>query len=138
MGMRERVPFFFAELSKISEDLTTPAVTAESNLTQGPPAAPWTKPVATWTRRRGYKKLEKVIEKEAGLASWLRLARMKSGRVQRSANQMAIKGYVSLPEFAQKGIQHTQNLVAGPHADSSDPSGSVLAQSAHHLMRRFF
>jgi len=54
------LPGLFDELDKIAEDLMTPAVTAESNLVQGPPASPW-------TRRRGFRKLEKTtVPKETG------------------------------------------------------------------------
>lgn len=61
MRFDKTVSPFFDELEKISSDLMTPAVSAESNTVEGPPASPFMK-------RKGYKKLENAsaLAKEAG------------------------------------------------------------------------
>ena len=69
--LRSFLPSFADELEKISTagDLATPAVAAESNIVEGPPATPF-------ARRKGYRKLEANTTKEAAAPNFKALAKL--------------------------------------------------------------
>jgi hypothetical protein len=113
--LRECLPSFFDELQKISEDLMTPAVVPETT-GNGAPASPW-------TRRKGFKKIEKVIPKEASAKDLLRKAMTSYKSVKQRAGDAAIKTYVALPHPVKKVL--TSRAVMDP----SDVSGSVALRS---------
>jgi hypothetical protein len=74
---------FFDELEKISSDLMTPAVVSDSATVDGPPPTPF-------TRRKGYRKLEKVGPvKEAGAKEMMDAAKALGQRGVRKAKRMA-------------------------------------------------
>ena len=68
---------FFDELEKISSDLMNPAVVSDSAIVDGPPPTPF-------TRRKGFRKLEKFGPvKEAAAADWIKRGVKKARRVGR-------------------------------------------------------
>lgn len=121
--MRRRLPYFVDELNKIATDLMTPAVVSDSAAVTGPPATPF-------TRRKGYKKLEPVVEKEAAvnLSRVLRRSKVLSKRVAKVPENLSIRTYEKLPGPA-KDILH--QAVQNPADWSTTPS--TLARLARAL-----
>ena len=106
--LRPSLPAFFNELEKIGEDLMTPAVTAESNLVDGPPAAPW-------TRRKGYRKLSSTLarerpnlNKQAGVFDNIRksyrFGRLQVSKARRGVEHHALKTFAAMPAPVQKAL----------------------------------
>jgi hypothetical protein len=114
--LRESLPSFFDELGKIAEDLMNPAVVADSASVDGPPAAPW-------TRRRGFKKIEKVIPKEAAAKDLLRKAVTSYKGIKRKAGDAALKTYVALPHPVRKALTNPSAM------DPSDVATSTAIRS---------
>jgi hypothetical protein len=108
------LPAFSDELKKIASDLMTPAVVSDSAAVTGPPATPF-------TRRKGYKKLEPVIEKEAAvnLSKLIRRSKTLSKRVSKVPEKLSIKTYEKLPGPA-KDMLH--QVVQNPADWSTAPS----------------
>ena len=130
--MRSCVPSFFDELTKISEDLMTPAVTAESATVDGPPAAPW-------TRRKGYRRLANPMAREApnlskqasgilDFARAQRAAKIGLGKTQQLVGHASRKAFGAMPRPLQQVVTNPRLL------DPSDPSGGMAAR---HLFRVF-
>jgi len=128
--VRPYLPSLFDELTKISEDLMTPAVTAESNIQDSTPAAPW-------TRRRGYRRLANPlarerpdINKQAGVLSAFtskyQQARLQAAKAKKLVGDAALKTYVKMPHPVQKALTSQTML------DSSDPTSAIAGRS---LMR---
>lgn len=122
---------FFDELTKIGEDLMTPAVVAESNTVDGPPAAPW-------TRRRGYRKLSRTIEgegaainKQAGIfsrfASSYRTAKTHASKAKKAVDDAALKTFVAMPHPVQKALTDPRLM------DPSDQSTGIATKSIFRM-----
>ncbi len=130
--LRPFLPSFFSELEKISEDLLTPAVVSDSATVDGPPAAPW-------TRRKGYRRLNKTVanegpnlNKQAGVlsefAKRFRLMRSHFGKAKRIADTTALKTYMNMPEPVQKILTNPKLL------DPSDPSSGTAAKNLMRIL----
>lgn len=105
MTLRSYVPALADELKKIATDLMTPAVVSDSAAVTGPPATPF-------TRRKGYKKLEPVVEKEASvdLSKLIRRSKVLSKRVAKVPEKLSIKTYEKMPSVAKDMLhQAAQN-----------------------------
>lgn len=108
----------FDELAKISSDLMTPAVVSDSAVVDGPPPTPF-------TRRKGFRKLEKVGPvKEAGAKELAARAGAKVKRVGWALKQgLKHPGpasgvlYHELPGPVRKGVE----MVVG-----SDPAHAPI------------
>src|SRR5512140_929463 len=131
--LRSSLPAFFDELEKIGEDLMTPAVTAESNLVDGSPAAPW-------TRRKGYRRLASTVarerpdlNKQAGVfdnfRKTYRFGRVQAGKARRAVEHHALKGFVALPEPVQKALTDPRIM------DPADQTTGTVAGNLIRLIR---
>ena len=108
----------FDELEKISGDLIEPAVVANSDAVSGPPATPF-------ARRRGYRNLEKSLEKDAGLGEDLRKWREK-------ANNKLLRASIKVH---QKLPTQVQSVVNNPAiTDPSDFRGGMAIQGLKRII----
>lgn len=123
--LRPSLPAFFDELEKISGELIEPAVVANSDAVSGPPATPF-------AQRRGYKKLERTLEKDAGLGEdfrrWRRKAQVAAGRTSQAATNASIKVYTALPGPVQKAVTNPTLT------DPSDPSGGIALKGIKTIL----
>lgn len=74
---------FVNEMLKISSDLMTPAVVSDSAIVDGPPATPF-------TRKKGFRKLEKVGPVKEAAADPVHLARAGLKRLGAKAKRLGV------------------------------------------------
>ncbi len=115
----------FDELEKISGELVEPAVVANSDAVSGPPATPF-------ARRKGYRNLEKTLEKDAGLGEdlrrWRRKAQVAAGRTNQAVTKASIRAYTALPTPVQRAV------TSPTLTDPSDPSGGIAVQGLKRII----